>query len=83
MVATFTNASDGKPIELVCRGDWFDRKATITLGDRVVAQIGRSFFNVREFFGNKQSVSKPNSTLPFTVWLIVLRYSTWCLWLRA
>lgn len=57
MVANFTNAADGQPIELVCKGDWFDRKATIRLGDRVVAEIGRSFFNMREMFGNQQSVS--------------------------
>lgn len=57
MVATFNNASDGKPVELVCKGDWFDRKATITFNDRVIAQIGRSFFNMREMFGNQQSVS--------------------------
>ncbi|CAK1355531.1 uncharacterized protein RHO25_000789 [Cercospora beticola] len=51
----FVNAADKAPIELQVKGDWFDRKASITLGDRVVAQISRSFANAREIFGNKQT----------------------------
>jgi uncharacterized protein YxjI len=55
MIATFTNASNNKPVELLVKGDWFDRSATITLGNTVVATIGRSYFNVREIFGGKQT----------------------------
>lgn len=55
MGATFRNAQDGREIEMLCKGDFFDRKATITVDDKVVAQIGRSFVNVREMFGDKQS----------------------------
>lgn len=55
MSATFINSSDGKTIELLVKGDFFDRKATITMNDRVVAQIGRNFLNVREIFGGQQS----------------------------
>jgi len=55
MVATFTNASNRAPIELVVKGDWFDRSATITLGDIVVAQISRSFFNAGQIFGGQQT----------------------------
>lgn len=50
MVATFTNHSNGAPIELLVKGDWFDRSATITMGNQVIATIGRSYFNMREIF---------------------------------
>ncbi|KAK3116279.1 hypothetical protein LTR53_003531 [Teratosphaeriaceae sp. CCFEE 6253] len=51
----FKNASDGQEVELEVKGDWFDRSAEITFAGRPVAVIGRSFFNVREIFGDKQS----------------------------
>lgn len=51
----FINAADGRPVELEVKGDWFDRSATITCGGQPVAAIGRSFFNVRELFANKQT----------------------------
>jgi hypothetical protein len=57
MIATFTNTSNNAPVELLVKGDWFDRSATITMGDVVVATIGRSYFNMREFFGDQQTVS--------------------------
>jgi len=55
MIATFTNASNNQPIELLIKGDWLDRSATITLGNSVVATIGRSYFNMREIFGGQQT----------------------------
>jgi uncharacterized protein YxjI len=58
MIATFTNTSNKAPVELVVKGDWFDRSAKITMGDVVVATIGRSFFNLREIFGDQQTVSR-------------------------
>ena len=54
---TFANHADKAAIELQLKGDWFDRSATIKMGDRLVAQIQRSFMNVREIFGSKQTVS--------------------------
>lgn len=54
---TFKNASDGADVELEVRGDWLDRKAEIKLGDQLVASVSRKFFNAREFFGDKQTVS--------------------------
>lgn len=54
---TFANHADKAPIEMQLKGDWFDRSATIKMGDRPVAQIQRSFMNVREIFGSKQTVS--------------------------
>ena len=56
MIATFTNASNRAPVELLVKGDWFDRSATITMGNVVVAQIARSYFNMREIFGGQQTV---------------------------
>lgn len=53
----FKNASDGRDVELNVKGDWFDRKAEITWEGRPVAAISRKFFNAREFFGDKQTVS--------------------------
>lgn len=53
----FKNASDGKEIVLELKGDWLDKSAEIKLGDQVVASISRKFFNAREFFGDKQTVS--------------------------
>jgi hypothetical protein len=57
MIGTFTNHSNGQPIELLVKGDWFDRSATITMGNTVIATIGRSYFNMREIFGGQQTVS--------------------------
>ncbi|KAK5196794.1 hypothetical protein LTR72_001787 [Exophiala xenobiotica] len=51
----FKNQSDGNEIELEVKGDWFDRSASITFGGRPVAHISRSFFNVRQIFGDKQT----------------------------
>ena len=53
----FVNESDGRELELDIKGDWFDRSAKITFDGRPVAHITRSFFNVREMFGDKQTVS--------------------------
>lgn len=53
----FKNASDGQQVELDLEGDWFDRKASITLGGRPVADVQRKFFNARELVGDKQTVS--------------------------
>ncbi|CZS93917.1 related to DUF567 domain protein [Rhynchosporium graminicola] len=55
MVATFANASTKQNIELLIKGDWFDRSASITMGNIVVAQISRSYFNMREIFGGQQT----------------------------
>lgn len=57
MIATFINASNQAPIELLIKGDWLDRSATITMGGIVVAQISRSVFNMREMLGGQQTVS--------------------------
>jgi len=51
----FKNFADGQKVELEIHGDWFDRSARIEFGGRPVAHISRSFFNVREIFGDKQS----------------------------
>ncbi|EXJ79426.1 hypothetical protein A1O3_08928 [Capronia epimyces CBS 606.96] len=51
----FTNQADGNDVELEVKGDWFDRSASITFGGRPVAHISRSFFNVRQIFGDKQT----------------------------
>jgi len=51
----FKNFSNGQEIELEIRGDWFDRSADIVYGGLPVAHISRSFVNVREIFGDKQT----------------------------
>jgi uncharacterized protein YxjI len=51
----FTNAADGRNVELEVKGDWFDRSAEITCGGQVVACIGRSFFNLNQIFADKQT----------------------------
>lgn len=53
----FKNASDGSEVELEVKGDWFDRSAEITYAGRPVAILSRSFLNVRQMFGDKQTVS--------------------------
>ena len=55
MISTFTNHSTKSAVELLIKGDWFDRSATITMGNIVVAQISRSYFNMREIFGGQQT----------------------------
>ncbi|KAH8663581.1 tubby C-terminal-like domain-containing protein [Tricladium varicosporioides] len=55
MIATFVNQSNGQPVELLVKGDWLDRSATITMNGVVVAQISRSYFNMREIFGGQQT----------------------------
>lgn len=57
MIATFTNTLNNQLVELLVRGDWFDRSATITMGNAVAATIRRSYFNIREIFGGQQTVS--------------------------
>jgi len=57
----FKNAADGQQVELDLKGDWFDRSAKITLNGAVVAEVARKFFNVREMFGDKQTVSFDSS----------------------
>ncbi|KAI5370086.1 Putative tubby-like protein [Septoria linicola] len=52
---SFVNAGDKAPIELQVKGDWFDRCASIKLGERTVASVSRSFANAREVFGGKQT----------------------------
>jgi uncharacterized protein YxjI len=54
----FKNFSNGQEVELEIRGDWFDRSADIVFGGVPVAHISRSFVNVREIFGDKQTVSQ-------------------------
>lgn len=49
------NASTKQNVELLIKGDWFDRSASITMGSIVVAQISRSYFNMREIFGGQQT----------------------------
>jgi len=51
----FTNASNNLPVVLHVKGDWFDRSANITFNDQPVAHVSRSFVNVREVFGDKQT----------------------------
>ena len=58
----FTNAADGRHVELEVKGDWWDRSANITCGGQPVAHISRSYFNMREIFGDKQTVSVPFRT---------------------
>lgn len=55
----FKNASDGKHVELAVRGTWYDRSASVTFGgdEQPVAHITRSFFNLREIFADKDTVS--------------------------
>jgi uncharacterized protein YxjI len=55
---TFRNAADGQEMVLCLRGDFFDRKATITLGSPegpIVGTVSRSFLNMREIFADKQT----------------------------
>ncbi|KAK5111562.1 hypothetical protein LTR62_004858 [Meristemomyces frigidus] len=63
---TFKNAADGNAVEFEVKGDWFDRSAEISYGGRPVAAIQRSYFNVREIWGDKQTyfvVVAPNVDL--------------------
>lgn len=51
----FTNKSDGSPITLHLKGNWTDRSAEITLNDRPVASIGRSFMNFGQLISDRQT----------------------------
>ncbi|KAJ7624420.1 tubby C-terminal-like domain-containing protein [Roridomyces roridus] len=53
MDAAFVNF-DGSEVLLACKGDFFNRAATITMNDVPIAQIGRDFWNGRQLFGNAQ-----------------------------
>ena len=55
MIATFTNASTNQPVELLVKGDWLDRSATITMGNITVATISRNFANMGQIFGGQQT----------------------------
>ena len=49
MHCSFTNASTQQEIELVCSGDFINRRAKITLDGRPLAFIRRNFWNAREW----------------------------------
>jgi len=53
-VVTFRNLAAGtnEEIELQVAGNWIDRHATIKLGDHLVAEITRSFWNARQLFAD-------------------------------
>lgn len=55
MIATFTNASNQAPVELLIKGDWFDRSAIISMNGTAAATVGRGYFNMREIFGGQQT----------------------------
>lgn len=61
---TFTNAADGKETAIEIKGDWIDRSAEMTWEGKPIATIARSFMNVREIFGDKQTV-RPSFPLCF------------------
>jgi uncharacterized protein YxjI len=54
-IVTFPNL-DGEKIELEIKGQWIDRHATIKLGDQLVAEVTRSFFNARQILTDNQTV---------------------------
>jgi len=53
-VVTFPNLANGtgEEIELHIAGQWIDRHATIKLGDQLVAEITRQFFNARQLLAD-------------------------------
>lgn len=55
MIATFVNQSNNQNVELLIKGDWLDRSATITMGNIVVGTISRNFMNAGQIFGNQQT----------------------------
>ena len=55
MIAKFRNASTNQNIELLIKGDWFDRSAVITMGNLTVATISRNFMNAGQIFGGQQT----------------------------
>ena len=55
MIATFINQSNGQPVELLVKGDWFDRSAQITMGGIAVASISRNFVNAGQLLGGQQT----------------------------
>lgn len=59
MVAIFINASDGAPIELDLKGNFWGGSAEIVLSGtgRTVATISRQVANMREIFADKQTCS--------------------------
>lgn len=57
IIATFTDAQSGKPVELYLRGDFWGGSADISIGDGgpVIAQISRDLWKMREIFSDKQT----------------------------
>lgn len=57
MVASFTNASDGKPIEITVKGDWIDRKAQMIVDKTgyVVANVTRHLATLKEAVMDRQT----------------------------
>jgi len=51
----FKNKADGRDVELNLAGDFFDRRASITMGDVVVATIARDSLNARNLIGGQQT----------------------------
>jgi hypothetical protein len=58
MSATFINHSTHQPTTVTLSGDFWGGSADIAIeGGPVVAQIRREVFNMRQVFGDKQTVS--------------------------
>ncbi|OXB38688.1 hypothetical protein J007_01498 [Cryptococcus neoformans] len=56
LVATFHNPATNLPTTLVLKGDFWGGSADVSIeGGPVVAQISRKLFNMREFWGDKQT----------------------------
>ena len=52
---TFVNASDGRPITLTVKGDFFNTSTEIKEGERVVARVDRKFFSNWNLLGSRQN----------------------------
>lgn len=79
MTATFRNAVTGQENELSVKGDMFGMGSVISLnGTQPVGQISRQYFNAREYFGDKQTVSCTLALIGWELTAVLCHRRTWC-----
>jgi uncharacterized protein YxjI len=73
LTAKFTNLADGSQCKVVVKGDWRDKRATITLDGRLLATVNRALNMEHIFFGKEtyQIFIEPGVDMALIVFLVL------------
>lgn len=75
LTAKFTNLADGSQCKVIVKGNWRDKRATITMNDgRVLATVNRPIFNMNQVFFGKETYQisiEPGVDMALIVFLVL------------